>query len=75
MTLVLDKGHDLPVYSPVCTFCRHLRDRGKGRRCDAFPTEIPLPIWVGENDHRRPYPGDHGLRFEPLKQEVAAAAG
>ena len=26
-----------------------------------------VPIWDGENDHREPYPGDRGIRFEPVR--------
>lgn len=33
-------------------------------RCDAFPDGIPWPIQLGEFDHTKPYPGDHGLRYE-----------
>jgi hypothetical protein len=24
-----------------------------------------MPIWLGENDHREPYPSEHGIQFEP----------
>ena len=33
-------------------------------KCDAFPDGIPWPIQLGEFDHTKPYPGDHGLRYE-----------
>jgi hypothetical protein len=59
-------GDRIPTLSLVCSSCRHLRGF---RRCDAFPEEIPLAIWVGENDHRLPVAGDHGIRFEPLTEE------
>lgn len=33
-------------------------------KCRAFPEGIPLEILTNEFDHRRRYPGDHGIRFE-----------
>lgn len=38
--------------------------------CAAFPDGIPEDIYPGGFDHRREYPGDHGIRFE-LKQGAA----
>lgn len=65
MGFTIDKGHELTLYSPVCTYCKHAEGF---RRCKAFGAEpIPLPIWDGENDHREPFPGDGGIRFEPAR--------
>lgn len=58
-------------YSPVCAICANLdipaAIKGK-RKCKAF-AEIPDEIWDGKNDHKKPYPGDHGIRFELKKKE------
>ena len=39
--------------------------------CAAYPGGMPDEILVGEADHRNPYPGDHGIRFEAEKEEEA----
>lgn len=49
---------------PQCFRCRHFID-DRRFTCGAFPDGIPDPILVGEHDHREPYKGDHGIRFEP----------
>lgn len=46
---------------PVCLECRHNRGQVK---CSAFPGGIPDVIWRGDNDHRKPYPGDGGIQYE-----------
>ncbi len=47
---------------PQCVNCKHSHHNGT---CEAFPDGIPLEILSGEHDHRVPFPGDNGIRFEP----------
>lgn len=54
--------------APVCLNCKHWhQDNEEAFTCDAFPGGIPEPIYMAENDHSRPYPGDHGIQFEPME--------
>jgi len=58
-----DEQVSLPQYSPVCSKCKHARL--EFRRCEAFgDKDIPLEIWEGKNNHRKPYPGDHGIQYK-----------
>lgn len=56
----------IPFISETCATCRHLRNDGIGRTCDAFPDGIPIIIWDGRNDHTKPFPGDHGIQFQRI---------
>ena len=50
---------------PSCIGCRHFYAGVAGELlCVAFPEGIPEEIWEERNDHREPYPGDHGIQFE-----------
>lgn len=52
--------------APACFECVHFRGRDEsGPTCGAFPDGIPREIYFGGVDHRRPYPGDGGVRWEP----------
>jgi len=44
-----------------CISCKHYRML---HRCTAFPDRIPEAIMLGEHDHRKPYKGDNGIRWE-----------
>ena len=63
MVLLDDSIIAIPVFSKVCTYCRHWESKNPlQRRCAAFD-QIPDEIWYGENPHTEPYPGDKGIRF------------
>ena len=49
-----------------CITCKWLRDDLK---CKAFPRGIPEKIRVGWVDHKEPFKGDNGIRFEPIDDE------
>lgn len=51
------------LQSAPCVTCR--RKSPFGPSCAAFPEGIPEPILDGSNQHRAPYPGDHGLLYDP----------
>lgn len=44
-----------------CDYCRHFHHDGT---CDAFPKGIPSEILGGQHNHRQPFTGDNGIRFE-----------
>ena len=46
-----------------CMLCKHLNKDGIS--CDAFPDVIPQDILANVFDHRKPWPGDNGILFEP----------
>ena len=50
-----------------CMSCRHYHQEASMDSCDAFPDGIPSEILDKTLDHRKPYPGDQGIRWEPLK--------
>jgi hypothetical protein len=47
-----------------CVYCKHL---GPGGLCPAFPEGIPDEINYNLHDHHQPFPGDHGIHFEPIE--------
>lgn len=60
---------------PICLCCQYYLgadfDSEKLEaieKCKAFPDKIPNDIWNGDNDHRHPYEGDHGIQFKEKKK-------
>lgn len=60
-----------PIVVPQCCRCRHFdtSDPSGPARCKAFPDGdgIPAEIFLNKVDHHDPFPGDHGVRFEPAE--------
>ena len=59
MSRIVEEGNTFS--SPMCNRCAHHLGAA---RCAAFPERIPNAILDGEHDHREPYLGDRGIRFE-----------
>jgi hypothetical protein len=61
-----DEEERMTTIANICVWCTRfnadVRDRDV---CTAFPDGIPEAILLMAHDHRKPYPGDHGLRFDP----------
>jgi len=53
--------------SNQCNSCIHYQGPFS---CDAFPEEIPDDIFTGLFDHTKPYPGDNGIRWEPIDEQA-----
>jgi hypothetical protein len=49
------------MQSTQCLECKHYAG---ALTCTAFPGGIPEDIVTGRFDHREPYAGDNGIRFE-----------
>ena len=55
--------NDTIIKEVVCFGCKNLLFYPA---CRAFPV-IPYEIRFGYNDHTQNMPGDHGIKYEPLK--------
>ena len=58
----------------ICVACTRLRSFDKDHPkayCAAFPDGIPDEIFRQGVDHRKPFKGDHGIRFklDPAKAD------
>ena len=51
-----------------CRSCKRFKSDGANAWCKAFPKGIPKKILSGEHDHTKPFKGDGGIRFEPIKE-------
>jgi len=49
--------------TPLCLNCKKYKE---SLICEAFHEGIPSEILNGDHDHRKPYPGDNGILFEPI---------
>jgi hypothetical protein len=61
------------IAAPICYVCRH-KDPGEDLKCGAFPEGIPNEIALSKADHRLPFPGDRGIRFDPVDEDAAKYA-
>ena len=59
-TIYLDK--DYRIEYSTCSLCKHYIEKYK---CEAFE-EISIEIWNNYDSHKKPYPGDKGIRFEKI---------
>ena len=58
---------------PQCFDCKRWRENDV---CVAFPDRIPDEILLNLHDHKQPYPGDGGIRFESNERpRISTAAG
>lgn len=52
-----------------CATCAHKYTTPYLPACDAFPYGIPEQLLSGELQHRTPFQNDHGIMYEPIKEE------
>jgi hypothetical protein len=67
VTTMADEAFLKPNPRWICASCKHLRaiPMDQYPTCAAFPDGIPFVIATGQNDHKKPFPGDHGLQYSP----------
>lgn len=59
-----------PMIAVQCDNCKNnlwFKARLKTLHCKAFSEGIPTEILSDSFDHTNPFPGDNGIRFEPIE--------
>lgn len=63
----------MTVIDSQCSRCKRFNEKiqlvdGRAKFvCEAFPDGIPDSVFMNEADHSKPFPGDGGLQFVPIK--------
>lgn len=57
-------GINQEIKIPQCYECRHYT---RDYTCTAYRQTIPDDILDNIHDHCKPFPGDNGIQFEPIK--------
>jgi len=68
------KGQEGQMMGTDCFGCSRLdkwKRWGVAICCEAFPSGIPEEILTGQVSHTTPYPGDHGLLFDPCSLNIS----
>lgn len=63
------------VKMPLCATCKHLwlvpnKGSDYGFFCDAYPDGVPKEILSLAVDHKKPYKGDHGIRYKEGVRDI-----
>lgn len=67
----MKRNHE--IGPPICYNCKHLKPTKKETFvCDAFPGGIPGDIVNNVADHRKPFEGDRGIRFDAIDPDIEA---
>lgn len=53
-----------------CPNCKNLNREDGPLTCRAFPDGIPELILTGRVDHSQPYPGDNGILYDPIDEDI-----